>query len=59
VFALEIADTEVPDFSRALQGLECIECLFQRDILAPVQKIQVEVVGFEPLEAVFVCRKQA
>ena len=59
VVGVEIADAIVEDFSGLLERGERFERLRQRLAAAPVQQIDVEAVGLEPLEAALAGRDGA
>ena len=50
---IEIADAEMPDLAVALQLLECGDRVLERHTALPVQQIQVETLGTEPLQTGF------
>ena len=51
VARVEVADAPAPDLAGLLQGLEGFDRLGQRMRAAPVQEVEVEPVGAEPLQA--------
>ena len=51
VARIEVADAPLPDLAVLLQGLERFHRLGQGNGAAPVQQIEVEPIGLEPLEA--------
>ena len=55
----EIADAPVEDLARIKQRIEGVKCFFQRDLLAPVQKIQVQLIHSETPETAFARRNGA
>ena len=56
---VEIADAIVEDLSGLLERGKCFERLRERLRAAPVQQIEVEAVGLEPLEAALAGRDDA
>ena len=51
VVAIKVADAPVPDLALGLQGFHRFDGLAERHRPAPVEQVQVEPVGAEPLQA--------
>ena len=51
VVRVEVGNTPAADLARLLQGPESLDRIRQRMAAAPVQKVQVDPVGFQPLQA--------
>ena len=59
VAGVEVRHTPVADLPRGPQRLECLHCLGQRMAATPVQQIEVDPVGTQPLQTALARRRHA
>ena len=51
IVGIEIADTPVSDLSCRFERLQCLHCLSERHRSPPMEQVEVQPVGAEPLQA--------